>query len=142
MQTCRKVTFSSEDSTVKKRCSLFFLRYSSTLPSDMNGMIIMGISPSKHSPMSDMTFWCLKESIRDTSFSIFNLSPSDDRAEDKIVHFLIDDIIVEFFTFHCFDCHKFTTSHVATEYQTRLSCDKGWTSPSDQLVYAVYVWHM
>ena len=85
--TCEKITFSSEDSTVKNRCCLFRLTYSSRLPSDMNGIIIMGTSPSKHSPISDMTFWCLKESIRDTSFNNFNLSPSDDRAEDETVSF-------------------------------------------------------
>ena len=82
-------TLSFDDSVVKKRCSLFCLTYSSTLPSDMNGMIIMGTSPSKHSPISDMTFWCLNVSIRDTSLSIFNLSPFDDRAGDEIKHLYI-----------------------------------------------------
>ena len=57
------------------------------LPSDMNGIIIRGTSPSRHSPISDMTFWCLKESIRDTSFSSFDLSLFDDRAEQEILKF-------------------------------------------------------
>ena len=47
----------------------------------MNGIMSRGTSPSKLSPVSDMTLGCLKESIIDTSFKSLTLSLADGRTE-------------------------------------------------------------
>ena len=57
---------------VRRNSTLRRLMNSNTLPLDMNGIMSRGISPSMHTPMSDITLVCSKDNMVDTSFaSIF-----------------------------------------------------------------------
>ena len=67
----------------KSNSHLFCFTYSNTLPFDMYGIMIRGTSPSKHTPMRDITLGCLNEIIVVTSFNSFFLSFASDRATSQ-----------------------------------------------------------
>ena len=68
------------------RFSFIFLTYSNTFPFPINGIIIRGISPSRHTPMRVITFLCSNDAILLISFSRFSFSLSEDSAEQIWTH--------------------------------------------------------
>ena len=119
-------TFSSPTSHSRSSSPLFCFTYTNTLPFDMYGIMIRGISSSKHIPMSDITLGCLNESMVVTSFSSLSLSFASDKARGKFLFKCWNDIsIIILVTSAClYSYHISATStvKVTTIHQSGLSC--------------------
>ena len=75
-----KFTISFMVSLEKNMSFLWLLTNSKTLPLDMNGITSRGISPSRHTPIRDITWGCSKDNIVDTSFASLSKSLLENRT--------------------------------------------------------------
>ena len=62
------------------------------LPLDIKGIMIRGISPSRHTPTRDMTLGWSKDNMVDISLVSCFKSPEENSAADNILHIRVNNV--------------------------------------------------